>query len=71
MKALSAAVAQIFGLFVDDAGLALLAMLSIGVMTLFVKFGVIAPLAGALGVGVGCAVALAASLFRATQRTGS
>jgi hypothetical protein len=71
MKSLGAAIAQVFGLFVDDAGLALLAILSIGAMTLLVKGGVIAPLAGALGVGVGCGLALAASPFSGNPKEGA
>jgi hypothetical protein len=68
MKVLRAAFAQILGLFVEDAGLALWALLAIGVVTLLVKSGSLAPLIGALGVGLGCGLALAASLVQATQR---
>ena len=68
MKALRAAIGEIIGLFVDDAGLALFAMLAIALLTLLTKLGVIAPLWGALGLVLGCAAALAASLVRAGRR---
>jgi hypothetical protein len=70
MNALRAAIAQIIGLFVDDAGLALLAILAIAIVTALVKGGVVPPLAGAVGLAFGCGLALAASLFRGSRRSG-
>jgi hypothetical protein len=68
MRALRAAIGEIVGLFVDDAGLALFATLAIALVTVVTKLGVIAPLWGALGLVLGCAAALAATLIRAGRR---
>jgi hypothetical protein len=65
MSALSAAIKEIVGLFVDDSGLALLAILAIAIMTILTKLSLLPPLWGAIGVVLGCAAALGASLLRA------
>ncbi|HLW93028.1 MAG TPA: hypothetical protein VKS78_17230 [Roseiarcus sp.] len=69
MSGLRAAIGQIIGLFVDDAGLALLAILAIAIMTGLVKGGFVAPLMGAIALALGCGLALATSLFRAAGGT--
>ena len=66
MSALRTAIAELVGLFVDDAGLALIAALAIAAMTFLTKIGLVPPFWGAIGVVLGCAAALAASLWRAT-----
>ena len=65
MSAIRAAVKEIVGLFVDDSGLALIAILAIAIMTALTKLDLVPPLWGALGIVLGCAAALAASLLRA------
>jgi hypothetical protein len=65
MSALDAAIKELVGLFVDDAGLALLAILAIASMTALTKLSLLPPLWGAIGIVLGCAAALAASLMRA------
>lgn len=70
MSALYAGLRGILGLFIDDAGLAVWAALAIAAMTIATKLGLIAPLWGALGLALGCAAALAASLVQAARRSG-
>ena len=65
MSALNAAIKEIIGLFVDDSGLALLAILAIAIMTVLTKLSLLPPLWAAVGVVLGCGAALAASLLRA------
>ena len=65
MSAFNAAIKEFVGLFVDDAGLALLAILAIAIMTVLTKLSLLPPLWGAIGIVLGCAAALAASLMRA------
>jgi hypothetical protein len=65
MSALNATIKEIVGLFVDDSGLALWAILAIALMTVLTKLGLVPPLWGALGIILGCAAALAVSLARA------
>ncbi|GEM_PF-1318453 len=67
MSALSAALRELVGLFVDDSALALLAALVIAIVTLATKLGLVPPLWGAFGLVLGCAVALAASLVGARR----
>lgn len=69
MSALNAAIKELVGLFVDDSGLALLAILVIAIMTILTKLLLLPPLWGAIGIVLGCAAALAVSLLRA-GRTG-
>ena len=65
MTALAAAIKELVGLFVDDSGLALLAILAVAIMTALTKLSLLPPLWAAAGVVLGCAAALAASLLRA------
>ena len=65
MSALKAAIKEAVGLFVDDSGLALLAIPAIALMTVLTKLSLVPPLWGAIGIVLGCAAALAASLLRA------
>lgn len=65
MSAFNTAIRELVGLFVDDSGLALLAILAIAIMTVLTKLSLVPPLWGAIGIVLGCAAALAASLLRA------
>jgi len=67
MSAFHAGLREILGLFVDDSGLAVWAALGIAAMTIATKLGLIAPLWGAVGLVLGCAAALAASLVQACR----
>ena len=67
MSALKTALQEFVGLFVDDAGLALLAILAIAIMTALTKLSLLPPLWGAIGIVLGCAAALATSLLRARR----
>lgn len=67
MSALQAAIKELVGLFVDEAGLALIAILSIAIMTVLTQLSLLPPLWGAIGIVLGCVVALAASLLQARR----
>jgi hypothetical protein len=59
--------AEIFGLFVDDQGLAL-AILAVVALALAIAFGLHAPAIAGAALILGCVGALAASVLRARRR---
>ncbi len=65
MTALRRAFAELAGLFIDDARLALLEVALIAAVAASVKLAVLPPLWGAILLLLGCLVILAESVFRA------
>jgi hypothetical protein len=68
MKVIRAAIVEFIGMFVDDGSFALALGALIAVVTLAVKYELIAPFSGGLGLLAGCALLLVDSAFRAARR---
>ncbi|MBY5333745.1 hypothetical protein HFO99_07275 [Rhizobium leguminosarum] len=68
MNILNIALKELFGMFIDDGALALLALLLIAAVGSLVKFAHVDALLGAALLLVGCLMILAESLTRAARK---
>jgi hypothetical protein len=68
MSILSAIVKELFGMFVDDSGMALFALLLVAAIGAAVKLAGLSPLLGGVLLLAGCLVILTESVRRAARR---